>query len=195
MPDRARLGAGLGLAASLAWVAGLGGMTGAAVLGAGCTPHACDGTYETFDAGVANMRPEVPGEPGGAWVFESSPLQGPWVHFPGGLQIGVTYPPGFTSANAPVGWVSTDPTQTGGATSTTSSGQLDEFSNLRPNPDGGMGGFQLRNASCADYYVYFAVVGSYVPPGTGDSGTAEAAAQDAAGAESGGDAGADALRD
>jgi hypothetical protein len=127
-----------------------------------CTLHDCDPTTSTFpveqwtafDAGDGEVH------------LASGPFDGTWLDYPGGVTITVNYPAGFVvdQGTAPTFWVSTGSTQDAGAISTSTAGQLDELSNITST------GFLLNNKSCAEYYVWFSVTGTFTGTTTGDAG-------------------------
>lgn len=171
--------------------AGVTGLTAAVVAGvllapaAACTTHACDPSYATFPApGDGTSGSILTVFAGGQAVWQSSPLEGPWLDYPGNRTITVTYPQGFTNATGFNVVVATAPYQDGGgSTATTAAGQLDQLFNLND------AGFQLQNGSCGDYNVYFSVNGRWAaPPGDADAGPDSGAAEPL-------DAGADASRE
>lgn len=136
----------------------------------GCTLHNCDPSTSTFymgaqDAGTQQVSFELPN---GVVQLASSAWDGTWLDFPGGRTITVFYPQGFVPdpAGAPTVFVSTGQTQDGGATSTSTAGSLDQFTF-----PGGLG-FRLNNGSCADYSVWFSVMGTMTAAGTGAGGDA-----------------------
>jgi hypothetical protein len=65
---------------------------------------------------------------------------------------------------APTFYVSTGPTQDAGSISTSIAGQVNELSYITPT------GFLLNNKSCAEYYVWFSVTGTFTGTTTGDAG-------------------------
>jgi len=156
-----RLAAGAGLAAACA-----GGL--AMTLGAStaCVPHDCDPTSSTFDMATQGTK-TVNAQ--GFVVWASGPLGGPWMPYPGGLTITVTLPAGFVATDYPRVSVSTGVDQDAGATSTEISGQAAQITDLSTS------GFKLNNGSCADYNVWFSVMGTMT---TGDGGTGRDASGD-----------------
>ncbi len=137
---------------------------------AACTTHPCDPATISYSKGEM-----VPGDPN---AFETSPLDSPdkpWMDYPGGATIVVTFPPeasGRTieSIDSWVG-VSAQPNE-GTDNWTPASGQLAELSEAGTGPgsgDAGAGGFSVTNATCEGYFARFVV--RFVPA---DGGTAMA---------------------
>lgn len=146
------------LRAALAFAGCAGGLALLLAPSAACVPHSCDATTTTFELGK-------PGQPSwtdteGFTVLTSGPIEGPWVAYPGNVTIDVVVPPGFQIVQWPPSVsVSTGQDQDAGATSTTASGQLDQFTDISNTS------FKLNNGSCADYYVWFSVVGVFTTAG------------------------------
>jgi hypothetical protein len=158
VPDRVRKGRMLlGAACSGGVLCGL-----ALATSTSCTTHDCDPSSSTFpvntgDAGMTGA-PLVTVLDGNLLLFQSSPVDGAWLSFPAMQTITVTYPSNFVDAFQWNVYVSTGQYQNeAGATATETSGQLAEFSNFTSS------GFQLENASCSSYYVYFTVLGKQLP--------------------------------
>ncbi len=131
-----------------------------------CVPHQCDPSSATFDLakqGTSFTDPE------GFTVLSSGPYDGAWIPFPAMVTITVTYPAGFQLLLQPSVAVSTGQDQDSGATSITASGQVDQIT------DPSSTGFNLNNGSCADYFVWFAVTGTFTPAvgGAGSDASAE----------------------
>ena len=91
-------------------------------------------------------------------LLQSSLYSETWLDFPGNRTITVQYPANFLNPIQWTAYVSTGPNQEAGATATEASGELAEFT------DSTATGFQLHNASCTDYFVYFTVLGTALPP-------------------------------
>ncbi len=137
----------------------------------GCTLHNCDPSSSTIKSSqlLETQLAETPTGPMGSTtvLLQSSLYSDTWLPFPGNRTITVEYPSNFGN---PVDWtiyVSTGPNQEeAGATATPASGQLAQLLNLTAS------GFQVQNGSCADYYIYFTVLGTAPPPlGTGTGAT------------------------
>jgi hypothetical protein len=125
---------------------------------AACTQHQCDPSSATL-AGTDLLDTPLGETPQGRTtvLLQSTLYYNSWLPFPGNRTITVQYPLNFVN---PVEWtvyVSTGPYQDAGATATPASGQLAQLLNLTAS------GFQLQNGSCADYYVYFTVLGTALP--------------------------------
>ncbi len=137
--------AGVALAAVCA-----GGLAIALASSTACVPHECDPTSEPFDfnkKGVQTTTKE------GFVLLASGPVLGQWMDYPGGLTINVTLPTGFVAVEPPTVYVSTGADQDAGATSTQISGQASQVTDLTGS------GFNLNNGSCADYNVWFSILG------------------------------------
>jgi hypothetical protein len=153
---RSSWGAGAVLA-----VACIGGLAALLAPAAACTPHDCDPTTSTFD--MATQGVKTVGD-GGFVLWASGAVAGPWINYPGGLTITVTLPAGFVPVQPPAVYVSTGVDQDAGATSTLISGQAAEITYLSNSS------FELDNGSCADYDVWFSILGT-MTAGTGDAGS------------------------
>ena len=126
-----------------------------------CTTHACDSDYvNTIPDGGSSGDLQMIG-PGTA-MWESSPFEGTWLDFPGERTYFFEFPPYFNALQPPETWVATDPNPyangNSGATLVPAAGQLTEIN------DGINGGFKVTNATCAEYYLYVSVFGTYQPP-------------------------------
>jgi hypothetical protein len=155
------------------------GLATAAMLAptAACTTHECDQSFTTFDMATQGIKTDF-GE--GLVQWSSSSWEGVWLDYPGGRILQINLPTGFVPAGAPTVWVSTAQDQdASGATSTSASGLLDQVFAVTSNS------IDLNNGSCAEYYVWFSIVGTQT--------LAEAGVE--AGAEAGSDAGVDAAAD
>jgi len=135
-----------------------------------CTTHQCDTNSTNFDSSVGDVRPIAPY----LFVWESSPMDGTWIDFPGMQSYYFQFPPNFVPLELPVAYVATaanpDDPDGGDGAYVLASGQLAEFNGYN------CCGFRINNASCAEYYLYVSVVGTFVTPpapaadeaGTGD---------------------------
>jgi hypothetical protein len=133
--------------------------------GAACYTHQCDAT---------NLPPYEGGEMVNADTYETNPLASPaepWVNFPGGATLTVTYPATVQKAVAgrPITGLQayvgiSDQPNGGGANFTNASGGLAEFS------DAGATGFSVTNATCAHYFAWFQVTFAPADSGAADSG-------------------------
>lgn len=156
-----------------------------AALTTACTTHQCDTNFTNIDqstgttvGGVSYVDPTT-----GLVLWESSPVEGTWIDFPGEQTYYFGLPPNFTPLLPPSAYVATDPApyeqDSGGGTSTIASGQLAEFGGY------GNGGFVVTNATCAHYYLYVSVWGT-VPLAMQDAGTTDAGSTDAGSSDAGG---------
>jgi hypothetical protein len=151
----------------------------------GCTTHQCDSdciwvgasapsgsTCSTGAAPDSSLYYVGPDE----MVWESSPVQGTWLDFPGQRTYTFIWPTAMLDA-IQSGWVLLPPniwisTQAGngpqeGGTMTPSAGQLAQVTGLSDY------GFAVGNGSCAYYYVRVEVhvIRPGPPPPGGDAGT------------------------
>lgn len=155
-----------------------------AALTTACTTHQCDSAFVNIDQATGTMvgSMQVLQPSTGLALWESSPVEGQWINFPGNLTYFFALPPNFTPLAPPSAAVATDDapfdSDSGGGTSTTASGQLAEF--------GGYvnGGFLVTNASCADYRLFVSVWGT-VPVATQDAGTTDAGTTDGSSTDAG----------
>jgi hypothetical protein len=140
-----------GRAAGVALAVVCGGGIAIAVAASGaCVPQNCESTTSTFDfnnEGIQTTTKE------GFVLLASGPLAGQWIDYPGGLTITVTLPTGFVAVQPPNVYVSTGANQDAGATSTLISGQVSQVTDISAS------GFKLNNGSCAEYNVWFSVLG------------------------------------
>ena len=124
----------------------------------GCTTHQCDSDFVNIDQSTGMFVGDI--QPG---FWESSPFDGDWIDFPGERTYFFSLPQYFTPNSPPEAWVATAPDATdpdGGATYVQAGGQLAEFGRFVN------GGFFVTNATCAEYYLYVKVSGTYAPPPT-----------------------------
>jgi hypothetical protein len=186
--------AGLGVAVALA----------APAVSTGCQTHQCDSDQIdlSYDGGLdgEDLVPLVPDS--GLVLWQSSQFTATndnpapaWLSFPGQMTYFFIFPKYFTPLQPPVAYVSTvqSPDPTGGPAFVLAGGQLAEINDV-----GAFAafqyGFNITNATCAYYYLYVSVLGTYTPPDQPapvDAG--EETASDAAGdvaADTSGDAGA-----
>jgi hypothetical protein len=118
----------------------------------GCETHSCDSSGVNW-AGGDFFAP-------GWW--ESTPLEAPWLDYPGQRTINFQFDAGCFPA-VPSAEISAVPQpNTPNNNFTQAGGNLEEFSNLT------FGGLSLTNGSCADYTVR--VVVQCVPPYLGPFG-------------------------
>jgi hypothetical protein len=152
----------------------------------GCTTHQCDSDYvNLYPADAAKIaHDEVQTSSTGFAVWESSPVNGPWLDFPGMRTYFFDLPNGggtivtdgvlspaqcFCPVAPPYVWVGTDPSpDEAGATTVIAGGELAEMLSYIPfcNDAGGhcTYGFQMTNSTCAGYHVYVSIEGTYSPP-------------------------------
>jgi hypothetical protein len=130
----------------------------------GCTTHQCDSDFVNIDQSTGTLIGDVTvlDPQTGAAVWESSPIDGTWIDFPGQRTYFVALPPYFAPGpGLPSAWIATGPTPDQVDASSTyvqGGGQLAEFGPFVN------GGFLVTNASCAYYYLYISVPGTYSPP-------------------------------
>jgi hypothetical protein len=140
-----------------------------------CTTHQCDSDFVNIDQSTGMFVGDMqPGLNPGTVFWESSPLDGTWIDFPGERSYFFSLPPYFTPISPPQAWVATTPNAAdsdGGGTYVQAGGQLAEYGAFVN------GGFIITNATCAEYYLYVSVQGTYNPP------PAPAPAADDAGAD------------
>jgi hypothetical protein len=133
-----------------------------AVTTTACTTHQCDSDF-------VNTQPDAGGPSGdlqpygpGTVLWESAPFNDAWLPFPGERTYFFEFPAGFAALQPPSAWVATDPNPiangNSGATIVHGAGQLAEIN------DGIFGGFKITNSTCAGYFLYVSVVGTYNPP-------------------------------
>jgi len=135
-----------------------------------CATHECDQSFTQFDLRTQGVRTDLGS---GRVQWASSAWDGAWLDYPAGRFMQVNLPPGFVLDGPPTVWVSTGQNQdASGATATSASGQLAQVFAVTPTS------FDLQNAGCAEYYVWFGVQGTQ-----------------SVAADAGVDAGADAPRD
>jgi hypothetical protein len=145
--------AGLGLAVAIA----------APSAATGCTTHQCDEDYIDLDppdaAGLVGNLETFTNTDFAIW--ESSPVDGPWINFPGQMTYFFELPQYFTPGTQPQVWIATDPIPDdldGSPTTVPAAGQLAEmFAYVN-------GGFKITNGSCVRYYLYITIPGTYSPP-------------------------------
>jgi hypothetical protein len=122
---------------------------------AGCYNQACDGDVQVYgrNAGEGRML--------SADMWESSPVDGVWLPFPGArvwiFELGEL---GDREPQIIVPSVSAqrDPTHDEGGNSTIAAGNLAEQSGI------GKGRITIKNGTCADYYLRLVVVAAPRPP-------------------------------
>lgn len=128
-----------------------------------CTTHQCDSDFvnidQATDASVGELEML---DDAGLALWESSPVDGTWIDYPGQRTYFFSLPPFFTPLQPPVALVSTNPAPNepgdGGGNYTLAAGQLAVFGPFVN------GGFLVSNQSCAEYYLYISVLGTYAPP-------------------------------
>jgi hypothetical protein len=149
----------------------------------GCTTHQCDSDFVNIDqsTGVSVGQVQILGpgpEPGVEnALWESSPFDGTWIDFPGQRTYFFGLPPGFAPTGLPMAYVATDPapndvdggvvtatcggetiTNSGGGTYVIAAGQLAQFGAFVN------GGFLVGNGTCACYFLYISIPGTFTPP-------------------------------
>ena len=165
------------------------GVGGALVVGLGltCAVAAPAGNLGCTPTNQCDVPPFAGGPPGstfttlesGLVVWESSPLAGPWATFPHQQTYDYALPPNFVPSQPPVAWVSTQPDvgdPASGATLVLTTGQLALISPYDTiTPDGGppFTDFNIQNGTCADYFLYVSVVGTFTPPPVSDDAGAD----------------------
>jgi hypothetical protein len=145
-----------------------------AVTTTACTTHQCDTNSTNFDSTVGDVRELAPG----LYVWESSPMDGTWIDFPGMQSYYFQFPAGFQPLGLPAAYVATTPDpddpEGGQGVYVPASGQLAELNGYN------CCGFRITNDSCAEYFLYVSVLGTFVaapaPPAddAGDAGADEA---------------------
>lgn len=151
------LGIGGGCLAALA----LAGAYAAPALTTGCTTHQCDSDFVNIDQSTGMTIGDLQVLPGGEAIWESSPIDGTWIDYPGQRTYFFGLPQGFVPRQPPVAYVATGPTPDQPDASSTyvqASGQLAELGSFVN------GGFLITNATCAEYWLYVSVAGTYAPP-------------------------------
>jgi hypothetical protein len=100
----------------------------------------------------------------GYFLWESTKFSDPWLDFPGNATYDFYPGPAFVLAQGPVVWVSTvaDPSAPPYGWYAPAAGQLAQVRT-------GNGHIEFANGSCAEYYVYVSVLGTFAPP-TDDAG-------------------------
>jgi hypothetical protein len=145
--------AGLGLACAYALSAAT----------TGCTTHQCDTDFVNLDPPDASVLVgNVQTFTGTNYaIWESSPLEGPWIDFPGQMTYFFELPQYFLPSTQPQVWLGTDPIPNdpdASPTTVNAAGQLAEmFAYVN-------GGFKITNGTCAEYYLYVTIQGTYSPP-------------------------------
>lgn len=152
----------------------------AAALGApsattGCVTHQCDGSFVDGNAlGLGDFQ-EFGGGDGGLAVWESNPFNGTWLDYPPFRTYFFGLPKNF-HPEQPSPYVSTTPNpndvSSGGSGSFVSAGgQLALMSNFDVNngfyvPSDGapppVNGFLITNGTCAHYYLYVTISGTWM---------------------------------
>jgi hypothetical protein len=166
---------------------------GAGIWGVVSTQTGCElqGSCDTTLVYVPALPPGVTAAPGiagqpfqpdaglftdgfGATFWQSSPIEGTWMNFPG-QRTYLIYPQ-LPDGGAMVGpflfesvQVSADPNPYASPSNfAPSAGNITEFSGL---PDGGMTGFSVTNNTCSPYYLWLQVAPEYPAPAPADAGT------------------------
>jgi hypothetical protein len=138
-----------------------------------CTTHQCDSDFVNIDQAAGTFVGELEPPVNGVTTWVSGPFDGEWIDFPPERTYFFSLPQYFTPIGPPLPYVGTgaDPTNPdSGQTYVLAGGQLAEFGAYVN------GGFLVTNATCAEYYLWVSVPGSYEPPapaaaddaGTGD---------------------------
>jgi hypothetical protein len=162
------LGRLCGLAFALAGAASLGAM-GTAPAGLGCQTHECDPVFAcisgsglmTFVSQASDCTSSTPGDAsipgyntnvvvsGDLLIWDTSPVNGPWLDYPGNRTYIINFPPGLagnTVLNYSA-WIAADNPQDGAPHTSfvTGPGYVAQFQNTTP--------YQLTvlNGSCAGY--------------------------------------------
>lgn len=139
----------------------------------GCTTHECDTSCiwigapapdgSTCASGTAPSA-SLHHRSGGELVWESSPMEGTWLDFPGAVSYTFILPAEMTTALqngwtllAPTVWISTAANQIdGGGTAAPAAGQLAEVNGMS------VYGFVVTNGACAEYSIRVEV--HVIPP-------------------------------
>jgi len=144
-----------------------------AVTTTACTTHQCDTLWVNIDQSTGGFVGDVQPLGDGTFFWESSPISGTWIDYPGMRTYFFTLPAFFVPLQPPVAYVATDPNPDapdGGVGSyVLASGQLAELGGFNQY------GFNITNGTCAEYYLYVYVVGYFVtpPPAADDAGTGD----------------------
>jgi hypothetical protein len=144
-----------------------------AVTTTACTTHQCDSLWVNIDDNTGGFVGDVQPLGDGTFFWESSPMNGTWIDYPGMRTYFFTLPGNFEPLQPPVAYVATganpdSPDGGDGSSYVLASGQLAEM--------GGYGqyGFNITNSTCAEYYLYVYVVGRFPPaPAADDAGTGD----------------------
>ena len=140
-----------------------------------CTTHQCDQSgVVNIDQTTGMFVGDVQSTGDGNVFWESSPIDGTWIDFPGMQTYYFTLPANFVPRGLPVPYIATGPNPDapdgGNGTYVPAAGQLAEI--------GGYNccGFSITNGTCAEYYLYVSVDGYFVAPpalATDDAGTGD----------------------
>jgi hypothetical protein len=160
----------------------------------GCTTHQCD-PYFFPPAGTPPPTGDVQMlyADTGLVLWESNPEDSDWYDFPGQETYFFELPPGFQLLDGPYVWVSIDQNPEApdaGGNLTPAAGQLAYIANFVN------GGFEITNATCAEYYLRVSALGTIpVPPppapiDAGDDASTDAPTDVPVDASGDGDAGA-----
>jgi hypothetical protein len=141
---------------------------GAAASTTACTTHQCDALWVDIDQSTGMTIGDVQVLAPGYAMWESSPMDGTWIDFPGQRTYFFTLPQDFTPAGPPEAFLGTTQTagdvDAGGGTYVPAAGQLAEF-----GPYGNQG-FNVENGSCAEYFLYVRIFGTIPTAPTGTTG-------------------------
>ena len=136
-----------GLALGVAGVAAAAIASQSAIPATGCTTHQCDASYTALPPGGTVTAA------GDTLIWESAPLAGPWVDFPGAKTLSFAFPAPF-AGNQPstvTAYESADP-NTPQNNFVQATGFNAEFSNVTPD------GLTVTNGTCAEYSLRIVAV-------------------------------------
>lgn len=137
----------------------------------GCTTHQCDTDFVNIDQSTGAFVGDVHQITPTVAIWESSPLDGTWIDFPGQRTYFFSLPANFQPIQILSTMIATDATpddvDAGGGTYAFAAGQLAQFGNFVN------GGFLITNDSCAEYFLYVSVLGTVPAPAPDDAGTGD----------------------
>ena len=140
-----------------------------------CTTHQCDSLWVNIDQSTGGFVGDVQPLGDGTFFWESSPMTGTWIDYPGMRTYFFTLPAYFEPLQPPAAYVGTganpnSPDGGDGSSYVPASGQLAELGGY--NQFNNQYGFNITNATCAEYYLYVYVVGHFTPAPAADDAAA-----------------------